>query len=70
MKNLQTFDEHINEAKTDDMAKIIAKAISKVDDSLHYEDFAIAVADIIKDDYGTHNIEPFMKVLHKELGLK
>ena len=61
----------LNEASTSDkVADGISKAINKVDDSLSYADFAQAVGKILKDDYGTHNYEPFMKVLHKELGLK
>jgi len=47
----------------------IKQAIEKVDPNMSYVDFAVAVANVIKDDYGNHNIEPFMKVLHKELGL-
>ena len=47
----------------------IKQAIEKVDPNMSYVDFAVAVANVIKDDYGNHNIEPFMKVLHKELNL-
>lgn len=47
----------------------IKQAIEKVDPNMSYVDFAVAIANVIKDDYGSHNIEPFMKVLHKELGL-
>jgi hypothetical protein len=47
----------------------IKQAIAKVDPNMSYVDFAVAVANVIKDDYGNDNIEPFMKVLHKELGL-
>ena len=32
-----------------------------------YEDFAIAVADILKKDYGTHLFKPFLVVLVDEL---
>ena len=48
----------------------MVKAIEKVDDSLSYTDLAIAVAEIIKEQYGDHNIAPFMKELHKQLSIK
>lgn len=55
--------------KSNDVADEIRDAISKVDDSLSYSDFATAIAKILKEDYGSHNFDPFMKVLHKELGM-
>jgi len=36
---------------------------------MHYGVFAKAVAHILKDEYGSHNIEPFMKELHAALGM-
>lgn len=51
-------------------AKAINDAIISIDDSMHYEVFAKAVAHILKDEYGSHNIAPFMEVFHKELGIK
>lgn len=45
------------------------QAIAKVDESLSYKDFALAVATILKDEYGAHNFNPFMEVLHAELGM-
>ena len=35
-----------------------------------YSDFAKAVAFILKEDYGSQNFGPFMKVLHAELGIE
>jgi hypothetical protein len=60
----------IESSISDKMAKEIEKAIAKVDSSMTDTDFAIAVAYILKADYGSHNIMPFMKALHKELGIK
>jgi uncharacterized protein (UPF0297 family) len=61
----------MNESKESDiLAKEIDKAIVKIDDSLSYKDFALAVAKVLKDEYGTHNFAPFMEVLHKDLGIK
>jgi hypothetical protein len=73
MKNLQSFENFINEASSANSTKLSAeinKAMMKIDDSMSYEDFALAVAKILMDEYGTHNYEPFMKVLRKELGMK
>ena len=50
-------------------AKAINNAITSIDDSMHYGVFAKAVAHILKDEYGSHNIEPFMKELHAALGM-
>jgi hypothetical protein len=49
VKNYKKFNE--------DLSVLIKDSISKIDDNLSYEDFAIAVANVIKDDYGTHNYE-------------
>lgn len=68
---MKTFNELITESKDSDKLAIeISKAINKIDDSMSYTDFATAVAKILIDDYGQHNYEPFMKVLHSQLGLK
>lgn len=50
-------------------AKAINDAIISIDDSMHYGVFAKAVAHVLKDEYGSHNFNPFMEVLHKELGI-
>jgi len=55
--------------ESDALAKGINKAIIKIDDSMSYKDFALAIGKILRDDYGKHNFEPFMKVLHKDLGM-
>jgi hypothetical protein len=72
MKNLQTFENFITEESVSSikLSSAINKAIMKIDDSMSYEDFAIAVAKILIDQYGEHNYEPFMKVLHNEIGMK
>jgi len=59
--------------ETQDTASLAAKAINNaimsVDDTMHYGDFAKAVATILKDEYGTHNFGKFMNILHSELGI-
>lgn len=71
MKHVKVFEQFLNESKESDLlAKEIDKAIVKIDDSLSYEDFALAVGKVLRDEYGTHNFVPFMEVLHKDLGIK
>jgi hypothetical protein len=68
---MKTFNELITESTASDkLAAEINKSINKIDDSMSYTDFATAVAKILIDDYGKHNYEPFMKVLHAQLGMK
>ena len=55
--------------KSEALAKALDKAMIKIDDSMSYEDFALAVGQILRDEYGQQNFKPFMKVLHKDLGM-
>lgn len=56
---------------TADLAAIaINQAIDTVDESLSYQDFALAVAKILKEEYGSQNFGPFMEVLQAELGIE
>lgn len=57
------------ENQTAAATKAIQDAIVSIDDSMHYGVFAKAIANILKDEYGSHNFDPFMEVLHKELGM-
>ena len=68
-KNQYLQEANLNEKKADLAAKAIDQAIAGVDESLGYSDFAKAVATILKDEYGAHNFNPFMEVLHAELGI-
>jgi hypothetical protein len=69
LENKESVSESKKMIKENSLSNKISQAIENIDPNMSYMDFAIAVADIIKNDYGSHNIEPFMKVLHKELGL-
>jgi hypothetical protein len=53
--------------QSDKLASEINRAINRIDDSMSYVDLAQAVAKILKDEYGSHNYEPFMKELRKAL---
>lgn len=55
--------------KSEALAKAMDKAMIKIDDSMSYADFALAVGQILRDEYGQQNFGPFMKVLHKDLGM-
>ena len=68
-KNQYLKEANLYESKADLAAKAIDQAIARVDESLGYSDFAKAVATILKDEYGAHNFNPFMEVLHAELGM-
>jgi hypothetical protein len=39
----------------------------EIKENTSYKELAEKIANIIKDDYGTHNIEPFLKELNKKL---
>ena len=64
------FNEFLSESKeSDKLASEINKAMIKIDDSMSYKDFALAVGKILKDEYGSHIFGPFMEILHKDLGI-
>ena len=69
LENKESVSESKKMIKENLLSSEIKQAIEKIDPNMSYIDFAIAVANIIKDDYGSHNIKPFMKILSKELGL-
>lgn len=69
LKNQYLKEANLYESQADLAAKAIDQAITGVDESLGYKDFAKAVATILKDEYGTHNFNPFMEILHAELGI-
>tara|TARA_R110000796_G_scaffold252137_1_gene385319 strand:- start:15485 stop:17392 length:1908 start_codon:yes stop_codon:yes gene_type:complete len=51
------------------LVPLLVQAIEQVDGSLNYGEFADAVGTIIKEQYGTHLIKPFMQKLHNNLGI-
>lgn len=61
------FRELIESKESDALAKAIDKAMIKIDDSMSYKDFAQAVAKILVEEYGSHNYEPFLTELKKNL---
>lgn len=60
--------ESVNEStKSDKLASLINTVIDKVDSSLSYKDFAMAIGKILKDEYGSHLYSMFVQELNKEL---
>jgi hypothetical protein len=51
-------------SSSDDLFKALDIAIPE---NTSYEDLASAIARIIREDYGSHNIEPFLKALQSKL---
>lgn len=49
------------------LAKLFSDAILKIDDSLHFKDFASAVALVLKQDYGNHLYSGFLSQLKQDL---
>mgnify|MGYP003637943098 FL=1 len=50
------------------LAKAMNVAMEEIDSEMSYKDFAIAVADVLKNEYGSHVFDMWMGVLHSELG--
>lgn len=64
----KTKKESVTEsAKSEKLASLINNVIDKVDSSLSYKDFAMAVGKILKDEYGSHLYSSFVQELNKEL---
>jgi len=70
MKKLNDYYPELTENTAAQVAKAMDDAMTSVDENLSYKDFALAVAAILKDEYGSHNFGPFMEILHAELGIK
>ena len=49
------------------LAKLINNAIMSIDPNMSYVDFAKGVAQVLIDEYGVQNYEPFISELKKEL---
>lgn len=70
VKAVNEVDEaSLGSTKSQSLANAINSAMLQIDDSMSYTDFADAVANILIDEYGTHNFTPFMEVLHARLGM-
>jgi len=68
-KNQYLAEAGLGSSQAQSLANLINDAIMKVDKSLSYRDFAIAVGIVLKEEYGSHNFGKFMELLHAELGI-
>jgi len=73
MNKIQNIIEQVEQGKISDNALLLSKSINKeiinIDESLSYKDLAIAVSIILKDSYGKHNFNPFIKELKNHLNI-
>jgi hypothetical protein len=66
--------QYINEAKLETpksqaLTKAINDAMDEIDSEMSYTDFAVAVANILKKDYGTYASKLFIDALNSELNI-
>ena len=64
---LERLESEIGTSQSDDLARKIDVAITSIDESMSYKEFAEAVAIVLKEQYGEHNFEPFMSHLSTNL---
>jgi len=62
---IKKFESH----SSDKLTKDIHSSMEEADSSFGIEDFAIAVAQVIKDEFGSHNHKPFIDKLTSELSM-
>lgn len=55
------------EIQVHELYKRINNSINKIDESMSYEYFALAVSKVLKEEYGSHLFSRFIKVLSKDL---
>ncbi|QOY55413.1 hypothetical protein HUE87_04025 [Candidatus Sulfurimonas marisnigri] len=70
LQNINEKDNYIvkiDTTKATKLQKLISTSIEKVDDSLDISTFAKAIANVLEEDYGTHNYKTFFTVIQKEL---
>ena len=66
LKSMMGADD-FEKATNPKLAKLINNAIMTVDPNMSYVDFAKGVAQVLIDEYGVRNYEPFISELKKEL---
>tara|TARA_R110000868_G_scaffold29601_2_gene110130 strand:- start:503 stop:727 length:225 start_codon:yes stop_codon:yes gene_type:complete len=64
---LERLESEIGTNQAEDLARKIDVAITSIDDSMSYKEFAEAVAIVLKEQYGEHNFEAFMNHLSTNL---
>ena len=66
LKSMMGADD-FEKATNPQLGKLISNSIATIDPEMSYVDFAKGVAQVLIDEYGTHNYEPFIKELKKAL---
>ena len=66
-REVAKLDEEDVNPKIKAISSNINKAIISLDPEMSYVDFAKGVAQVLIDEYGTHNYEPFVRELKKAL---
>ena len=66
LKSMMGGDD-FEKATNPELAKLINNAIMSIDPDMSYVDFAKGVAQVLIDEYGVQNYEPFISELKKEL---
>ena len=69
MKKQYLAEAKLDTPKSSQLASAINSAIEGIDSEMNYRDFAVAVASILENGYGSHLYDKFMEVLHAELGI-
>ena len=69
MKKQYLAEAKLDTPKSSQLASAINSAIEGIDSEMNYRDFAVAVANILENGYGSHLYDKFMEVLHAELGM-
>ena len=66
LKSMMGADD-FEKATNPKLAKLINNAIMSIDPNMSYRDFAKGVAQVLIDEYGVQNYEPFISELKKAL---
>jgi 8-oxo-dGTP pyrophosphatase MutT (NUDIX family) len=76
VKELPKLEGNLNEndlkesTKSDKLSELIMNSINEIDENLSYKDLALAVSKILKDEYGSHNYQPFLDELKSNLEIE
>jgi len=66
LKSMMGADD-FEKATNPKLGKLISNSIATIDPNMSYKDFAKGVAQVLIDEYGVQNYEPFISELKKEL---
>ena len=67
LSNLMGKDDFEKATKQPKLSELISNAIQQVDPNLSYMDFSDAITEVISDEFGAHNVKPFLQHLSQNL---